>query len=49
MTRETAVARSLDFVEIQNNEATAAMASIEDAAESGERAVRWSEGCWPGR
>ena len=38
MTRETAVARSLDFVEIQNNEATAAMASIEDAAECGERA-----------
>ena len=36
--RETAVARSLDFVEIQNNEATAAVASIEDAAECGERA-----------
>ena len=38
MTRETAVARSLDFVEIQNNEATTAVASIEDAAESGEQA-----------
>jgi hypothetical protein len=38
VTRETAVARSLDFVEIQNNEAAAAMASIEDAAERGERA-----------
>jgi len=35
---ETAVARSLDFVEIQNNEATTAVASIEDAAECGERA-----------
>ena len=38
MRRETAVARSLDFVEIQNNEATTAVASIEDAAECGERA-----------
>ena len=38
MARETTVARSLDFVEIQNNEATAAVASIEDAAECGERA-----------
>ena len=38
LTRETAVARSLDFVEMQNNEATAAMASIEDAAACGERA-----------
>jgi hypothetical protein len=38
VTRETAAARSLDFVEIQNNEATTAMASIEDAAECGERA-----------
>ena len=36
--RETAVARSLDFVEIQNNEATAAVASIEDAAACDERA-----------
>src|SRR6516225_4219487 len=36
--REAAVARSLDFVEMQNNEATTAMASIEDAAECGERA-----------
>ena len=27
--RETAVARSLDFVEIQNNEATAAMEGVE--------------------
>ena len=32
------MARSLDFVEIQNNEATAAVASIEDAAECDERA-----------
>jgi hypothetical protein len=32
------VARSLDFVKIQNNEATTAVASIEDAAECGERA-----------
>ena len=32
------MARSLDFVEMQNNEATTAMASIEDAAECGERA-----------
>jgi hypothetical protein len=38
VTREAAVARSLDFVEIKNNEATAAVASIEDAAECGERA-----------
>ena len=38
MRHETAVARSLDFVEIQNNEATTAVASIEDAAECGERA-----------
>lgn len=38
--RETAVARSLDFVEIQNNEATAAVASIENAVESGERVLR---------
>jgi SRSO17 transposase len=36
--RETAVARSLDFVEIQNNEATAAVASIEEAAACDERA-----------
>src|SRR3989440_10033204 len=36
--RETAVARSLDFVEMQNNEATAAVASIEDAAACDERA-----------
>lgn len=36
--RETAVVRSLDFVEIQNNEATAAVASIEDAAACDERA-----------
>jgi hypothetical protein len=38
VTRETAVARSLDFVEIQNNEATTEVASIEDAAQCGERA-----------
>ena len=38
MRHETAVARSLDFVEIQNNEATTAVASIEDVAECGERA-----------
>ncbi len=37
MARETTVARSLDFAEIQNHEATAAVASIEDAAECGER------------
>jgi hypothetical protein len=29
VTRETAVARSLDFVEMQNNVATTAVASIE--------------------